>query len=73
MSNKTGNLYTNTSFRNGGRKAGYGIIHDDYSEESGNRSYERHERVRFPNDDVKPEELNGPVICIKKGGTNKCD
>lgn len=66
MSKNTGNLYRNTSFRNGGRKAGYAMYHDDYSEDSGNRDYERHERVRMPNDGVKPEELNGPVICIKK-------
>ena len=65
---KTGRRYINTSFRNGGRKAGYGVTHDDYSEESGNRDYEKHEKVRFPNDNVKPEELSGPVIVIKRGG-----
>lgn len=65
MSNKTGNLHTNTSLRNGGRKAGIGILYDDYSEESGGKNYEKHDPVRFPHDDVDPEELNGPVICYK--------
>ena len=65
---KTGNLYRCTQLRNGGRKAGIGIVYDDYSEESGNRDYEKHDRVRFPNDNIKPEELNGPVICYKGGG-----
>lgn len=64
---KTGNLYNKTYFRHGRRNAGYGITHDDYSEESGNRDYEKHDKVRFPNDNVKPEELNGPVICYKGG------
>ena len=62
---KTGRQYINTNFRNSGRVAGYGIIHDDYSEESGNKDYEKHDRVRFPNDNISPEELNGPVICFK--------
>ena len=66
---KTGRCYTNTSFRQGGRRAGYGISHDDYSEESGNKDYEKHERVRFPHDNVDPEDLNGPVIVVKRGGT----
>lgn len=66
----TGNLYRNTSFRNGGRKAGYGVLHDDYSEESGNRDYEKHSAVRFPNDGIKPEELNGPVITYKGSAKN---
>lgn len=65
---KTGRQYMNTSFRNCGRKAGMGMYYDDYSEESGNRDYERHELVRFPNDNVQPEELNGPVVCYKNGG-----
>ena len=30
MSDKTGNLYRTTSFRNGGRKAGIGTLYDDY-------------------------------------------
>ena len=67
MSHKTGNMFRNTSFRNSGRIAGYGIDHDDYSETSGSQRYEKHERVRFPNDGIKPEELNGPVIVVKRG------
>lgn len=69
MNENTGNLHMNTSFRNGGRKAGVGITHDDYSEESGNPDYCRYEPVRFPHDGIKPEDLNGPVICYK--GTSK--
>ena len=65
-----GNLYTTTSFRHGGRKAGIGILYDDYSEESGNPCYEKHEMVRFPHDDIEPEDLNGPVICYKRGEEN---
>lgn len=65
MSERQGNLYRATSFRNGGRRAGMGMYHDDYSEESGNKDYEKHELVRFPYDNVNPEELNGPVICYK--------
>lgn len=64
---KTGNLYRNTSFRNGGRRAGIGTLYDDYSEESGGKNYEKHCMVKFPHDNVDPEELNGPVICVKEG------
>lgn len=67
MSEKTGNMYFNTSLANGGRKAGMGILFDDYSETSGCKDYERHELVRFPNDHIKPEELNGEVIIVQKG------
>ena len=66
---KTGNMYRNTSFRNSGRIAGYGIAHDHYDEDSGNRDYYKHERVRFPHDHIKPEDLNGEVIIIQKGRT----
>lgn len=71
MSKWTGNLYRGTSFANHGRKAGTGIIEDDYSEESGGY-YCNHawERIRFPNDNVKPEELNGECIIIKEGKKN---
>lgn len=66
---KTGNMYRYTQFRNSGRKAGYGIDHDDYSEESGNKDYEKGMYpARFPTDHIKPEELNGPVICYKGRG-----
>ena len=65
----TGNLYQQTSLRNGGRRAGIGILYDDYSDESsGEGNYDECYlgfQVRFPNDNVKPEELNGPVICYK--------
>lgn len=70
MSNYTGNLYKGTSFRDSGRKAGTGINEDNYSEESGFSGWHRDrscERVRFPNDDIKPEELNGPCVVVKKG------
>lgn len=67
ITKNTGKLYRNTSFRNGGRSAGEGVLYDDYSETSGNRDYEKHGEVRFPNDHIKPEDLNGPVICYKRG------
>lgn len=67
---KTGNQYTQTSFRNGCRRAGMGMLYDDYSEESSGRGRcAKWESVRFPNDDVKPETLNGEVIIIQKGRT----
>ena len=67
MTDKTGNRYRNTSFRNGGRIAGMGMSYDDYSEESGGCGYGGTVRVRLPHDNVKPEDLNGPVICVQKG------
>lgn len=67
MSERTGNLYTKTSFRNGGRKAGTGMLYDDYGDESGNEYDEKYSSVRFPNDNIKPEELNGEVIIVQKG------
>ena len=68
MSKYTGNQYRNTSFRNGGRKAGIGTLYDDYGDESG-YSGQRFGTVkcRFPNDDKKPEELNGECIIVQKG------
>lgn len=66
----TGNMYSNTGFRNNGRIAGYGMEHDDYSEESGNSDYEKYSEVRFPNDGIKPEDLNGPVITYKGSAQN---
>ena len=65
MSGKLGKLHMNTSFRNGCRKAGIGVVYDDYSEESGNPSYFHNEPVRFPHDGIDPETLSGPVICYK--------
>ena len=68
ITKNTGRMYQTTSFYNGGRRAGDGCWHDDYSETSGNPCYENvWDRVRFPNDGVKPEDLNGPVICYKAG------
>lgn len=70
MTDKTGNLYRNTSFRDSGRAAGMGCLYDDYSEESGGKEYEDYSPVRLPHDGIKPEELNGPVICYKGGADN---
>lgn len=66
-SERTGNLYRYTGFRNGGRKAGIGILYDDYSEDSEDHGCYGGVKVRFPRDNIKPEELNGPVICYKAG------
>ena len=69
-----GRVHTTTSFAGqGGRKAGCGMCYDDYSESSGNplsHSYSRLaylNRVRFPNDDTKPDDLNGECIIIQAG------
>jgi hypothetical protein len=52
----------------GNHIAGHGCMEDDYSEKSGCKQYEKKwEQVRFPHDNTKPEELNGPVICYKAG------
>ena len=68
MSKNTGNLHLTTSLRNGGRKAGYGMYEDDYSDESsGQGHYTPWKPVRFPNDDVTPESLNGECVIIQKG------
>lgn len=71
--NCAGNLYQKSNLGPGDRRAGTGIIEDDYSDESsckrfGERSaHESYEPVRFPSDSVKPEELNGEVIIIQPG------
>ena len=63
---RTGNLYWRTSLY-GGHVAGDGILHDDYTEQSGDRCYDPGTvRVRLPHDGVNPEELNGPVVCYKE-------
>lgn len=70
MDRNSGKLYRQTNLRNGGRKAGYGMKEDDYSEESSGRGRiipDRYLRVRMPNDDVKPEDLNGPCIIVQEG------
>ena len=70
MSEKTGNKYRYTSFRNGGRFAGIGTSYDDYSEESGNKDYEKHNKVSFPLDKENTRNMNGPVIIVQKGKKN---
>lgn len=67
MSNEIGKLYTTTSFRHGGRRVGMGVWHDDYSETSGNPNYEKHDRVRFPHDNIDPKQMNGECIIVQKG------
>ena len=69
-----GKMHSKTSFRaQGARKAGCGMLYDDYSENSGytGHRYHRHDSffnpVRFPNDDTKPENLNGECIIIQAG------
>ena len=71
MSDKTksGNLYRITGFTShGGRKAGYGVYEDDYSEESGSYCMNHSIRnVRFPSDGIDPEDLNGECIIVRAG------
>jgi hypothetical protein len=51
-----------------GRFAGDGMIEDRYDEASGGKRYEKmHYGVRFPNDNKRPESLNGEVIIVQKG------
>ena len=55
---------------NSGRIAGDGMLHDNYSEESGNRRAtldEAYPLVRLPHDKDRPEDLNGPVIIVQEG------
>lgn len=74
MNNFTGRLYRNTALRNGGRKAGTGTSEDDYGDESFPRARSpRPELARMPSDNVKPEELNGPVIVVQAGKERKCN
>ena len=61
----TGSRLTMSQF--GGHIAGHGCVEDDYSEASGCKNYEKHGSVRFPNDRVNPEDLNGEVIIVQKG------
>ena len=66
---RTGNLYRRTGLY-GGHVAGAGISYDDYSDASGGIDYDPGtQRVRMPHDGVKPEKLNGPVICY----SGRCD
>ena len=62
------NRYMNTSFRNGNRKAGMGMLYDDYGDEE--REWSGRDggvMVRLPMDKVAPESLNGEVIIVQKG------
>ena len=63
---RTDNLYFRSQIGNH-HVAGHGCVEDDYSERSGCRDYEKHDLVRFPHDNIKPEELNGEVIIVQKG------
>ena len=65
--NRAGNAFSFSSFRNSGRWAGSGINEDDYSEESGGYRISRSVRAKFPNDGVKPEDLNGPCVIVQEG------
>ena len=71
----TGNLYRGTSFRDCGRKAGDGIVEDDYGDESfpPKRNYYEWMPVRMPSDGMNPEDLNGPVIVVQAGKESKCN
>ena len=73
MSKNAGKLYTISSFRNGGRRAGDGMLHGDYSEDSmGGCSVDRGTiKVTLPHDGVPPEDLNGPVRIIQPKKTTK--
>lgn len=68
MAKHEGNMYRNTSFRHGGRRAGSGVSEDRYDEESGGKHYR--ERlgygVKFPHDGTESKNMNGPVICYKQ-------
>ena len=64
---KLGKQWMYSSFANSGRKAGEGILYDDYSETSGNPNYDKGGYPRFPNDHTKPEDLNGEVIIVQEG------
>lgn len=64
----TGNAYRRTSFGGTGRNAGYAMCEDDYSEDAmGGNSFNPRGWPRFPNDDIKPEELNGPCVIVQAG------
>lgn len=62
------NKYMNTSFRNGNRKSGMGMLYDKYDDEE--REWSGRDggvKVRLPSDKVAPESLNGEVIIVQKG------
>lgn len=68
MNKNTGRLYTRSQFSTH-HVAGDGIVEDDYSEEFGLVTYDPclWELVKLPNDHIKPEDRNGPVIIISNG------
>ena len=52
--------------RNGGRRAGMGVIHDDCGDESLGRVVDKPAgKVRLPHDGDKPEDLNGECIIVQ--------
>lgn len=68
MGKRTGWMRSATN----GRIAGDGMLEDDYSETSGckpyfKRNFAKDSRVRFPNDKVPPESLNGPCVIVQEG------
>lgn len=69
---RSGRPLTNSGLANCGRIAGMGISYDNYGDESGCPDYDPklvpHE-IRFPNDNIKPHEQNGPLVIIQKGRT----
>lgn len=61
------NGFMNSSFRNGNRKAGMGMLYDKYDDEEREWSGKGCVMVRLPSDKVAPESLNGEVIIVQKG------
>lgn len=61
------NGFMNTSFRNGNRKAGMGMLYDKYDDEEREWSGKGRVMVRLPMDKVAPEALNGECIIVQKG------
>lgn len=65
---RTGAQLLRTTLAGGKHIAGHGCIEDDYSERSGCPRREKPwESVRFPNDRLEHEALNGPVIIVQEG------
>ena len=62
-----GKMSGRSALGGGNRYAGCGILHDNYSEESGNPHYYKSGYPRFPHDNVRPESLNGECIIVQKG------
>lgn len=50
-----------------GRCAGYAVLHDNYSENSGGRKYYKSGWPKFPHDRIPPEALNGECIIVQEG------